>query len=218
MKLKEKNKAIKLREKGYSLKEISRILKVAKSSVSTWVRDIKLSSKARARLLTHILKGQFISAEKKKNQTREFNEQLKKDAQDEILPLAVTLIVKKILCSLIYWCEGSKNYQDGVTFVNSDPGLTKLFIDLLAEGFGVKREKIVARLHLHNYHNPKRQKLFWAKSLGLSLGQFRKPYLKPNTAKRIRANYPGCISVRYYNSILARKIMYLAQAYINKGV
>ncbi|PIT86705.1 MAG: hypothetical protein COU33_01675, partial [Candidatus Magasanikbacteria bacterium CG10_big_fil_rev_8_21_14_0_10_43_6] len=39
MKLKEKQKARKLRAKGYTIARISAMLGVAKSSVSLWVRD-----------------------------------------------------------------------------------------------------------------------------------------------------------------------------------
>jgi len=39
----EQQKARELRSQGYSIKEISRILNVAKSSASIWVRDVELS-------------------------------------------------------------------------------------------------------------------------------------------------------------------------------
>ena len=50
MKLRSKEKAQALRKKGFSISEIAYALTVAKSSVSLWVREIKLSSPARERL------------------------------------------------------------------------------------------------------------------------------------------------------------------------
>ena len=79
---------------------------------------------------------------------------------------------------------------------------------------GAKR--IVARLHLHEYHDPKKQHLFWSKALGIPLDRFQKFYLKPHTGKVVRENYPGCVSIRYYDSIVARKILYLSQAFLGK--
>jgi orotate phosphoribosyltransferase-like protein len=45
-----KEKAIKLRKNGYSLKEISEKLNIAKSTASVWLRNIKLTQKAKKRL------------------------------------------------------------------------------------------------------------------------------------------------------------------------
>lgn len=114
---------------------------------------------------------------------------------------------------MIYWCEGVKD--DGyVAFTNSDPQLTRLFIDLLCKTFEADRSKFSAIIHLHEYHNPEKQKKFWANALNFFPTQFKKHYLKPNTAKRYRENYPGCISVRYYDTILARKLLFFAEAYM----
>ena len=43
MKIEEKNKAIDMRKKGFSMGEISNTLGVSKASISIWVRDVKLS-------------------------------------------------------------------------------------------------------------------------------------------------------------------------------
>lgn len=45
-----KQKAFSLRSKGYSVKEISDKLNIAKSTSSLWVRYIKLNKKAKQRL------------------------------------------------------------------------------------------------------------------------------------------------------------------------
>jgi len=48
MKVLDRQAAIQLRVKGHSIKDISQSLKVAKSSVSVWVRDVELSSAQKA--------------------------------------------------------------------------------------------------------------------------------------------------------------------------
>ncbi len=50
VKKEEKRKSIILRKKGYSLNEISKKLELNKTTVSLWVRDIKLNDNARKRL------------------------------------------------------------------------------------------------------------------------------------------------------------------------
>ena len=50
MKLKEKKLARKLRKLGYSINEICKKARLAKGSVSLWVRDIKLTPGQKRRL------------------------------------------------------------------------------------------------------------------------------------------------------------------------
>ncbi len=215
MKLEAKEKSIELRKDGHSLKEISQQLKVSKSSVSLWVRDVILSDSARVKLFSKMTRGQFLGAQKRREYGDNKNRLLKEDAKKELSFIDATLN-GKIICSMIYWCEGSKSYKSGIAFTNSDPELTRLFIDLLVEHFSINKDKLVARLHLHEYHNPKKQHVYWARALDMSLNQFQKFYLKPHTGKVVRNNYPGCVSVRYYDSIAARKILYLSQAFLGK--
>jgi len=217
MKLAQKEKAIELRKKGHSLKEISEVLGVAKSSVSTWVRDVALSKAAKYILLSKIKNGRFVSAERKKTKTSNLNKSLQNSAIEEIADINISYQFKKILCTLLFWCEGNKNYRDGIVFTNSDPKLSRLFIDLFSDTFHIDRNKFSIKLHLHEYHSFKKQRKFWSEALGISPKQFKRPYLKPHTGKRIRDDYPGCASIRYYDNILGRKMLYLAQAFINKG-
>lgn len=212
MKLKEKLKAIELRKKGYSVKEISRLLFVAKSSVSLWVRNINLSKNAQQRLLSRIKLGQYNSGEKKKAIKNAHIKMLQEEIKVEYTDFALSKKMKQLLCAFIYWCEGTKN-NNGVAFTNSDPYLTKFFLGLLIEVFGAERRKFVARLHLHEYHDVKKQEAFWQKILKVKSNQFQKAYKKPHTGKRYRDNYPGCISLRYYDTMLARRLRFLAQLY-----
>jgi hypothetical protein len=218
MKLREKEQAIVLRKQGFSLKEISEKVKVAKGTVSLWVKDIELTPKACIRLLARIKKGQYISARNKRKKTELREKMFEKEARKWASGIRISAQQEKLICAMIYWCEGAKGHAQGIDFTNSDPYLVKYFIDLLGRVFSVPRDKICARLHLHSYHDPEKQKKFWAKILRISEDQFRNPYLKPNSKKRIRKDYPGCINIRYYDSILARKIMHLAKAYIYTGV
>lgn len=215
MKFEAKQKSFLLRKEGHSLKEISKLLNVSKSTVSLWVRDIHLSNKAKSIIISKLTKGQFLGAQKRRECGDNKNRILKEQARAE-LAVKGSGFDKKILCAMIYWCEGSKSYKSGIAFTNSDPDLTRLFIDLLGKHFLVNKNKIVARLHLHEYHNTQKQHLFWSKALSIPLDRFKKFYLKPHTGKVIRDNYPGCVSINYYDSIVARRILYLAQAFLGK--
>lgn len=214
LKTKEKLEAIRLREKGYSLNEILQNVGVAKSSISMWVRNVSLTADARKRLLTKIKLGQLISAERKHAKTLASIQNHFDEASSQISNINLDRFLKRLICSLLYWCEGTKNQYTGVAFVNSDPKLIKTFIELFRDGFDVDEKKFRACIHLHEYHNSQKQHEFWAKVADIPLNQFRHPYLKPNTGKRVRKNYQGCISIRYYSNDIARQLLTTAEAFL----
>lgn len=213
-KIEEKLKAISLRKKGYSLNEIVEKVGVAKSSVSVWVRNIPLNNHARKRLLTKIKIGQLISAENKRRKTKEILDNYRKQALKDIRNKGLDKITAKIICSLIYWCEGTKNYFQGLNFTNSDPRLIKTFLYLLRKSFNIDEKKFRPCIHLHKYHNPKKQLNFWSKATKIPKTQFIKPFIKLNTGKRIRENYPGCIAIRYHNSSITKQLLMIAETFL----
>ena len=217
MKIKERHKAIKLRERGYSLKEIARELGVAKSSVSMWVRDVALSSMAEKRLLTKIKLGQFNAAKNKLAKTKAIEDEYIKKAKKEISELNMGGYYSKLLCALIYWCEGAKSCNAGVNFVNSDPNLIKEFLKLLRSSFELDESKFRPCIHLHSYHDIKKQLDFWSKITDIDKRQFIKPYIKQNAGKRIHAHYEGCIAIKYHSNDLARQLNSVAKAFLGYG-
>lgn len=78
MKTVEKSAARALRQQGYSINEITAKLGVAKSSVSIWVRDIKLTHNQASRLSS---KGFSSDAIEKRRVTRLANEEKKRQAK-----------------------------------------------------------------------------------------------------------------------------------------
>ncbi|MDO8585202.1 MAG: helix-turn-helix domain-containing protein [bacterium] len=218
MKIPERHKAIALRRQGHSLKEIAATLNVAKSSVSLWVRDVALSSSAKKILLAKITLGQFVAAERKKAKTRAIEDGYLRQAREELSATTLSPVYKKLLCALIYWCEGTKSPKTGVTFINSDPHLIKQFLSLLRTSFEIDERKFHPCLHLHSYHSKEKQLDFWSEITNINRSQFIKPYVKPNTGKRIRIGYPGCLSVKYHSNDLARRLLAVGKAFLNKGV
>ena len=202
-----------LRKRGYSLKEISSRFHVAKSTASLWVEDIALDAKAEKRLLGIIKRGQFISAKNRRAKTRVLEQRYFDEALEEIRSNPNH---EKNVCAMIYWCEGAKDPKNGVVFTNSDPSLVKTFLKLLRTSFLLDENRFHPCIHLHSYHSPRKQLDFWAKITDINKRQFIKPYLKSNTGKRIRSGYQGCISVRYRDSDLARRLLAFARAYLNQ--
>ena len=217
IRLKEKySKAINLRKKGFSLNEISQRLKIAKSTAFLWLRHIDLPPIAIERLANRGLLGKVRSNETRRKRREAFERLLKEKTAELFKSISLTKNHQKILCALLFWCEGTKDIHSGIHFVNSDPSLIKTFLTFLRSAFNIREEKLRVSLHLHEYHLPRKQILFWSKVTSIPTSQFIKPYQKPHTAKRIRKDYPGCVNISYYDSSLAKELFFIAKETMNK--
>ncbi|MDP3764121.1 MAG: hypothetical protein Q8Q95_00670 [bacterium] len=215
--IKIKEKALSLRTRGYSISEIHNKLSVSKGRVSEWVRDVNLSDKSKLRLLNKVRLGVITSAKNKKARTQRIINSLLSKATDEVDTINVdNTNLLRLFCSLIYWCEGGKDHYSGVRFTNSDPQLVKVFLNLFRKSFKIDAEKFRICVHLHEYHNVNRQLNFWSNITDIPLKQFIKPFNKPNTGKRIKEGYNGCVSVRYHSVEVARQLLATAQAFFIK--
>ena len=213
MKLIAKQKAITLRRQGYSIKEIARRVSVSQSTASLWARDVVLGSKARVRLQSRVRLGVLVSAQRQLAKTKSEREHFLHLGKLIVKPMSrVTPKQAKLYVALIYWCEGAKGADNALKFANSDPALVKFFLMTLKVGFNAEPGKFRAMIHLHDYHDEKKQIAFWSKLTGIPPRQFYKSYRKPHTGVRRRADYPGCITINYYDKLVAREVFGLLSA------
>jgi len=207
--------ALKLRKKGYSLDEIGKRLGVAKSTTSLWLRNIELPPSAIERLASRGNLGRAKARKTRELRRRIFDQILEDKAEKLIKSTSLTKNHRKIICTLLFWCEGSKNTKSGVHFVNSDPSLVKTFLTLFRSSFKIDEKRLRICLHLHEYHSTKKQISFWSKITDIPTRQFIKPYKKPHTGKRIKKDYPGCVNIAYHDSALAKELTSIAKQSLN---
>ncbi len=210
-KVTEKLAAIKLRKQGKSVLEIAERLGVAKSSVSVWVRNVPISPVAERRLLQKMSIGQRAGGHSQHAKVIKAENTHLQIASKNIRGLKLNLVHKRLLCSLIYWCEGAKS-ANCVDFTNADPKLVRLFLTLFRSCFVIDESKFRVCLHIHKYHDINKQIDFWSNVTTISSEQFIKPYTKPHTGRQIHEGYQGCVSVRYYNADIARQLHAVAKA------
>lgn len=211
-----KDKIIRLRRRGYSLSELNLKFGISKGTLSNWLRNITLSKKAEQRLLTKIKNGQLISSTRKKEKTKKDLDIYFKDSLKIIENLKIDKELTKVICALLYWCEGDKNFYSAVRFTSSDDNLTRTFLTLLRKSFKLDEGKFRVCIHLHNYHNSEEQLKFWSKVTNIPPSKFIKPYKKKNTGKRTREGYNGCVSVRYHDVKIARQLLMTAKAFFGR--
>jgi predicted transcriptional regulator len=138
-------KARALREQGMTYNQIVAELGVSKSSVSLWVRDMPrtgpLSYEAfRERQAAGVRR--WWAAERKVREAQ--RTAACAAAAAEIGQLSKREII--IAGAIAYWCEGAKNKPDRrydrVLFMNSDPGLSALFLRFL-DAVGIGRDRLI---------------------------------------------------------------------------
>jgi len=200
-------KAKKLRQEGLSFKEIGERLGISKSTASLWLRNIELSDKARERIQDLGIRGRERAI--RTNRNKKYKEEAEIIKKIENRFTKIRGIDYKIACSLLYWCEGTKNKSNtSVSFTNADPEMISYFLKVFRGSFSLDEKKFRALVHLHEYHDAEKQLKFWSEVAKIPLNQFNKSYLKKNTGKNKKENYPGCINIKYSDSKIYKELMF----------
>ena len=205
-----KSKAIALRKKGMSHLEISKALNIAKSTSSLWTKQVVLPYAAKHILILKELKGSEKGRLIRTLKTQSRNEGIRNTVRKEIAELVVDRALARVMAALLYWGEGSKT-SNRVSFTNSDPELVAAFLKLFRYGYDLEERKFTLTLHLHAYHNIKKQKRFWSNVAGISTDKIYL-HIKKFTGKIKRADYPGCVAINYCDVV---KFEELSQVYKN---
>lgn len=184
MKYLEKQKSILLRRKGRSIKEIARLVRVAKSSVSAWVRNVPLNSK---QILFLKKKGFTSEVIEKRRQKRLFNESVKREAimlegGREIANISRNDL--RLIGLSLYWGEGGKTQHGSARISNSDPAVIKTMMRFFREICLVKEKRFRGHIHIHSHLNAKKAEEYWSKISGIPKNQFYKTYTKPSIASQ----------------------------------
>lgn len=216
MKLKDREKAVMLRNKGYSYNEILREISVSKSTLSLWLRDLVLTVSAKKRLDDQFTKGQLKAQESIRNKTKIKEDIAYKNALKTLSHISFTKEMKKVFCGILYWCEGSKSRSNSVGFTNSDPDMIKTFLQFFREGFGVDERKFRVCVHLHSYHKKDTVLQYWSTITNIPLSQFIRPHLKHTAGMYKKDGYQGCIRVSYNDVVLFRELLAIKDCFVNK--
>lgn len=183
MKKIERDKAIQLRLKGFSLNEIRNELKVSKSSVSLWVRNVELTDVQKERLRK---KGFYREVVEKRRTSRLANEKIKRDFVINAAQRSINKISKKqlwLIGIMLYWAEGGKT-QTMVRFSNSDPEMIKIMMVFFRKVCGVPETKFRGHIHIHPHLDYKEAEKYWSFTSGISHNQLYKTYRIPSRSSQ----------------------------------
>ena len=170
MKVKEREEAIRLRRnKGLSVKAIATRLRVAKSSVSVWVRGIQLTEQQKL-AMKRTMKRRRIESEPRRAKAYSLSAMNKrKSYQEEGRKLANQRDPLHCMGCMLYWGEGDKTSLCMTSITNCDSNLLRLFLRFLVECYEVPLDKMRIRVDFYNdCATTDEVKDFWLNLFGLA--------------------------------------------------
>jgi hypothetical protein len=204
-KIQERRRARELRAQSWTLLDIARELNVSKASVSVWVRDVEFVPKPRNR--GHPSHRPHPLTIKKQAELQ----RCRAEAAVTIGQLSDRDILVYGLA--LYLGEGAKTSQSGFGLANTSVEVMVSFMVWLRRCFEIDESRMRARLYLHEGLDLEAATVFWSDALGIPAAQFTAAY-RPESRDRFRGSkHPnGCITVRYSDVTLHRRVMALISA------
>lgn len=218
-----KEKALSLRRKGNSIRNVEIELGIPRSTLSGWFKDIKLN-KIQRKILDKNHRDALFTARKKAvvwhNREKEKRLCL---AQGEATKVIEQINIKdantiELALAMLYLGEGFK--KKSVTGIgNSDPLVLIFFITLMRRLYAINTRDFSCNLHLRADQDPSELKLYWSKTLNIPLENFRKTSIDKRTAgSPTYESYKGVCVIRCGNVALQRKLVYLSRTYCERTI
>jgi predicted transcriptional regulator len=185
--------ALQLRKDGTSIADIAKQLKVSKSTVSYWCRDLTLSQVAIQKIIKR-------SASKSTLAILTYTETLRlarqeREAEDTIRgKQKINNLTERDLYCIglgLYWGEGYKQGSQEFGFTNSNPAIISFYIKWLTSVFNVGVADLILRVSINALHQYRIDAVhkFWIEHTGVPISQFSAPSLIKTTTKRLYANH-----------------------------
>ncbi len=220
---KTKQRALNLRQGGWTLGEISRKTSIPKSTISGWVKNVKLSKRQQERIENKIIAssaiGRSIAVKKLREKRKQWKERIRNKVKYIRKGVLAAPEIAKMLCGLLYLCEGSKYpSSQAMTFGNSDPKVIAAFLNLLRKYFHVREDKLRCRIMPRWDQDIDKLQRFWSKITKISLRYFYKTKADGRTRgiKTMRKDYMGICALTYCDTALQFELQAIGEKIIEK--
>jgi hypothetical protein len=188
----EKDIAQNMRRRGASISHIAKKLKVSKSTVSIWCKDITLSPSQIehiAQTSKHHATLALLMASEKQRAVRMQNTNLATQKGKE----SVGTLTKRDIFMVglgLYWGEGYKKGSQEFGFTNSDSAMILFYIEWLRSVFNIKTEDMILRVSINALHAHRINDVesYWSHLTGIPKTQFTKTSLIKTTSKKVYKN------------------------------
>lgn|SRR3989338_841357 len=217
----QKNRVIEIRKTGASYEDLKRSFGIPKSTLNSWLKNVKLTQKQRG-ALDKRWRIALIAARKKAVKWHNDQKAIRlKQAEVEAGSLIEKIDLKDdsildLALAMLYLGEGSKT--NGATGMgNSDPMILRFFISALERIYKIQRSKLYCELHLRADQKPLALKRYWSKELDIPIENFRSVSIDQRTAgSKTYPHYKGVCIVRAGSIAIQRKLMYTSKIFCEK--
>ncbi len=153
-----------LRTKGYSMPEISSALKIPKTTVFRYIRNVQISPQ---------YKNTWFG---KRGGSRKRMLLRQRKAFEEAKKLVGRLSYKEklLFLSALYWAEGNKR---DLILTNTDPNLIKVFVSGGREVLGISDERVQISIRLYEDIDRDQALSFWSEVVGIPKEKFLSVYV-----------------------------------------
>ncbi|MEU3851984.1 hypothetical protein [Streptomyces sp. NPDC029554] len=198
-----REKARELRLQGWTYDRIQVELGCSKSSISLWVRDLpKPERKRTPEEASAIARRGWEATLRLRDEERQRTKETARQAVGALSPRELFLLGVGL-----YWAEGGKDKpydrRENVCFVNSDPGMIRVFLAWL-DLLGVERERVRFAVMIHENADVPSAEQYWANLVEADHSAFHKTTLKRHNPKTVRKNtgnaYRGCLVIKVRKS------------------
>lgn len=209
-KVQEIQKAIALRRKGLSYRDILSQVSLAKSTVSNYLKDLPLTESEKkylkSRRDSNISRGRIKAATSNHMRRIVRDGFLFEEARKEFQAMSEDPLFHVGIA--LYWAEGAKR-NSIFAFTNSDPDMMVLMITWVERFLSVSRTDVRARLYTHKPFAHENNEQYWSNVTGVPFRNFRKTIYKPTgLLVKKRPNYRGCVRIELSRVVYLRKLLF----------
>jgi len=208
-----------MRRKGCSIGEIERKLQIPRSTLSGWLKEIKLSNKQKSKLLRNSLEslGRARKLAIKWHHLQKKNRLLK--AQNEASSVLAKIDINnrnllEIALALLYMGEGNK--KNITSLGNTNPMILSFFIKSVEILYKIDSSKIMCDIHLRSDQNANEMVKYWSRQLNLPKNRFTTVKDKRIVKSKTYSNYMGVCVVRVGNIAILRRLGFIGEGFCTK--
>lgn len=204
-----------------AIRDIENRLGIPKSTLSGWLRGIRLSAFHGDRLRKRADRGLVrarIVALKWHNHEREKRQEVARKLAMESLDRIDTrqIEITELALAMLYLGEGSKKNL-GTSMGNSNAAIMRFFVASIHALYDVPTSDFRCYLHLRADQDPDVLRSYWAQALGLPEANFGKPLIDKRTkGKPTYPDYKGVCTVSCGRVAIQRKLMYIADIFCDR--
>src|SRR3989338_654896 len=215
-----KDAAIAMRKKSASIKDIETRLKIPRSTLSGWLRVVKLR-KSQKDLIHKRWRQRLVATRKRAVEWHNAQKANRlKDAENQALKASEAIdagdpSILNLALSMLYLGEGFK--KDTFGMGNSNPMILKLFVSLLPKTYMVSLDKLSCELHLRADQDPQKIKKYWSKELGIPIDNFKWVSIDRRTlGSPTYPHYKGVCVIRLGSIAIQRKLLYTSKIFCQR--